>query len=118
MAIQLEKRMLVTVFLGEHDLYEGKPLYHAITLRLRAEHFKGISVTRGLEGFGPHSLRRKGHTEKLLNISVDPPIIIQVVETAERTPRLLEILDEMLVDGEVLVSEVQGISYSRSKEIR
>jgi PII-like signaling protein len=113
---RLEKRKLVCVFMGEHDLYKDKPLYHAITMRLRQEQFHGISVIKGIEGFGPHSLMRKSNTGNLLNISADPPIVIYVVEKEDRVDRLLEILDEMMIDGEVFVTDVEGVSYLRSKD--
>lgn len=115
---KLEKRKLVCVFMGEHDLYKDKPLYHAIVIRLRQEQFHGISVVKGIEGFGPHSLMRKSNTGNLLNISADPPIVIYVIESEERVNRLLEILDEMMVDGEVFVTDVESVSYLRSRNNR
>lgn len=102
---------LVRVFIGESDTYHGKPLYQAIVERIRKEHFAGATVIRGIEGFGASS---RLHTARILRLSEDLPIIIEVVDTEERIDELLPILDEMVGDGLVTVEKAHIITYRGS----
>ncbi len=102
---------LVRVFIGESDTYDGKPLYQAIVERIRREHFAGATVIRGIEGYGASS---RLHTARILRLSEDLPVIIEVVDTEERIDELLPILDEMVGDGLVTVEKAHIITYRGS----
>lgn len=102
---------LVRVFIGESDTYHGKPLYQAIVERIREEHFAGATVIRGIEGYGASS---RLHTARILRLSEDLPIVIEVVDTEERIDQLLPILDEMVGDGLVTVEKAHIITYRGS----
>jgi len=102
---------LVRVFIGESDTYRGKPLYQAIVERIREEHFAGATVIRGIEGYGASS---RLHTARILRLSEDLPVVIEVVDTEERIEQLLPILDEMVRDGLVTVEKAHIITYRGS----
>lgn len=94
------EHVLARVFVGESDKWQHQPLYRALVERLRIEGFAGAAVFRGIEGFGTHSVV---HTARILDLSADLPVVVEVVDTEERIERLLVILDEM-VDGGALVT--------------
>lgn len=75
---------LLRLFLGESDRWEGKPLYEAIVQRARAEGMAGVTVLRGIEGFGASS---RMHTQRLLELSSDLPIVIELVDTQDKIDR-------------------------------
>ena len=87
---------LVRIFIGESDTWHGKPLYQAIVERVREEGLAGATVTRGIEGFGASSHL---HTSRILRLSEDLPLVIEIVDTAERIEAVLPLLDEMVGDG-------------------
>lgn len=99
---------LVRLFVGESDVWHGKPLYEAIVRRVREEGLAGVTVLRGIEGFGASS---RLHTTRILRLSQDLPIVIEVVDTDERIERILPVLDEMVGDGLVTVERVHIITY-------
>jgi PII-like signaling protein len=99
---------LVRIFIGESDRWHGRPLYQAIVERAREEGLAGATVTRGIEGFGAKSHL---HTSRILRLSEDLPIVIEIVDTAERIEALLPLLDEMVADGLVTIEKVQIVSY-------
>ena len=99
---------LLRVFIGESDHWHGKPLYVAIVERVRAEGLAGVTVVRGIEGFGAHS---RVHTSRILRLSEDLPIVIEIVDTAERIEQITPVLDEMVMEGLVTVERVQVIAY-------
>src|SRR5881398_129521 len=86
------QRTLMRVFIGESDKYHGKPLYEALLERFRTKGLAGATVLRGVAGFGASS---KLHTDKILRLSIDLPIIIEVVETEEAVQAILPDLSEM-----------------------
>jgi PII-like signaling protein len=99
---------LVRVFIGESDQWRGKPLYEAIVLRAREEGLAGATVVRGSEGFGASS---RLHTTRLLELSGDLPVVIELVDAADRIDRFLPILDEMMGDGLVTTERVHVVTY-------
>jgi PII-like signaling protein len=103
------ERTLVRIFLGDSDKWHGKPLESALVERLRKEGFAGVTVLRGIAGFGAASVV---HTAHVLDLSADLPIVIEVVEDEEHTASLLAILDEML-QGSALVTleKVRVVKY-------
>ena len=103
--------VLVRVFIGEADRWHGKPLYEAIVIRARESGLAGATVLRGMMGFGAKS---RIHTAKILRLSEDLPIVIEIVDTAEKIQKFLPLLDEMVVDGMVTLEKVQVVTYRAS----
>jgi PII-like signaling protein len=103
---------LVRVFIGEADRWHGSPLYEAIVSRARAEGLAGATVVRGLMGFGAKS---RIHTAKVLRLSEDLPIVVEIVDRPDRIDKFLPLLDEMVADGLVTVERVQVITYRPGK---
>jgi PII-like signaling protein len=99
---------LLRIFIGESDTWHGKPLYQAIVEHLRAEGIAGATVLRAMEGFGAKSHL---HTTRLLRLSEDLPLVIEVVDTEENINRVLPDLDEMMADGLVTLERVEVITY-------
>ena len=99
---------LLRIFVGESDRWHGKPLYEAIVERARKEGLAGATVVRGLEGFGAHS---RLHTTRILRLSEDLPILIELVDSAEKIEAFLPGLDEMVSEGMVTLEKVRVIAY-------
>jgi uncharacterized protein len=111
--VKLEGRgKLLRIFIGESDTWDGKPLYQAIVERLRAEGLAGATVMRGIEGFGADSHM---HTARILRLSEDLPVLIEIVDTEERIQTIIPILDEMVTEGLVTLEAVEVIAYRSSK---
>lgn len=102
---------LVRVFVGESDHWHGKPLYQAIVERLRQEGLAGATVVRGIEGFGATSVL---HTTRILQLSTDLPVLIEIVDSESQIERILPVLDEMVGDGLVTLEKVHIIAYRGS----
>ncbi len=105
---------LLRIFVGESDRWHGKPLYEAIVLEARAAGLAGATVTRGLMGYGAHS---RIHTTKVLRLSEDLPIIIEIADRAERIEAFLPKLDTMIVEGLVTVEKVRVILYRHGEAL-
>lgn len=103
------EQVLVRVFVGESDRWRHKNLTTALLERLRQEHFAGATVFHGVAGFGAHSLI---HTTRILRLSEDLPVVIEIVDSEERMPRLTEILDEMIAEGLVTMEKVRVLKYA------
>ena len=106
------ERTLMRIHIGESDKWQGKPLYKAIVELLRHEGFFGATVLRGVGGYGSASIY---HTDKILRLSQDLPIVIEVVEYAERIEKLLPKLDEMVGGGLITLEKVRVILYRAKK---
>ena len=102
--------MLLRVFFGEDDKFEGRPLYEAIVLAARKNHLAGATVLRGPMGFG-HSSRL--HTTKILRLSEDLPMIIEIVDTEDKIKAFLPALDDLMTSGLVTLEKVQVLQYGR-----
>lgn len=107
------ERTLMRVFLGESDRcrvgpHSGKPLYEAILLTLRERGFAGATVVRGMAGFGASA---RIHTGKILRLSTDLPVIVEVVEEESRIQEVLPVLDEMIGGGLVTLERARVILY-------
>ncbi|MCL6566802.1 MAG: DUF190 domain-containing protein [Acidobacteriia bacterium] len=100
--------MLMRIHIGESDKWHGRPLYEAIVELLRREGFSGATVLRGVAGFGSAS---RIHTDKILRLSQDLPIVIEVVESEERIEKLLPQLDQMVGGGLITLEKVRVILY-------
>jgi PII-like signaling protein len=99
---------LLRIFIGESDTWHGKPLYQAIVEHLRADGIAGATVIRAIEGYGARSHL---HTSRILRLSEDLPLVIEVVDTEAHIRRVLPILDEMVADGLVTLENVDVITY-------
>ena len=99
---------LLRIFIGENDRWEGKPLFEAIVLKVREMGGAGVTVLRGIEGFGAQS---RIHTARILRLSEDLPIVVEIVDTVERIDALLPVLDAMIRDGLVTVEDVHVVRY-------
>jgi len=100
--------LLLRVFCGESDTWHGKPLYEAIVERVRKEGMAGATVLRGIEGFGANS---RIHTSRLLRLSEDLPVVIEIVDLADRIESIMPALDEMIDEGMITLEKVQVIAY-------
>lgn len=102
---------LLRIFIGESDRWHGKPLYQAIVERVREEGLAGATVVRGIEGFGADS---RLHTARILRLSEDLPVVVEIVDSAEQIERVLPVLDEMVGEGMVTLERVEVIAYRGS----
>ncbi len=103
--------VLLRIFLGEDDRHEHKPLYEAIVLKAREMHLAGATVLRGPMSYG-HSSRL--HTAKILRLSEDLPVVIEIVESEEKINEFLPVLDGMMGSGLVTLEKVQVLQYGRN----
>jgi PII-like signaling protein len=103
-----EQGYLLRVFIGESDKWHGQPLYEAIVLKARELHLAGATVLRGPMGFGANS---RLHTAKILRLSEDLPMVIEIVDAKEKIDELLVRIDEMVTEGLVTLETVQVIKY-------
>jgi PII-like signaling protein len=106
------ERMLMRIHIGESDKWHGKSLHGAIVEMLRKEGFSGATVLRGVAGFGGSSVY---HTDKILRMSQDLPIILEVIDAAERIEKILPRLDEMVDGGLITLEKVRVILYRAAK---
>jgi uncharacterized protein len=102
------ERTLMRIFIGESDKYRGKPLYQALLEKFRDKGLAGATVLRGVAGYGASSVV---HTEKVLRLSLDLPLIIEVVETEAAIQGILPDLDEMIGGGLVTLERARVILY-------
>jgi uncharacterized protein len=100
--------VLLRIFFGEDDKCRHLPLYEAIVLKAREMHLRGATVLRGCVGFG-HSSRI--HTTKILRLSQDLPIIVEIVDSQEKIEAFLPVLDGMMTSGLVTIEKVQVLQY-------
>jgi uncharacterized protein len=102
----------VRIFIGENDKFEGRALYQVIVEEARRLGLAGATVVRGVLGFGAHS---RVHTSKILRLSEQLPMIIEIVDQADKIASFLPILDSMIGEGLVTVEKVQVILYRHEK---
>ena len=102
------ERVLMRIHIGERDKYHGKPLYQAIVELLRERHYAGATVLRGIMGFGAHA---RLHTDKILDLSLDLPVVVECVESEERIESILPELDEMIGGGLITLERARVIMY-------
>ena len=99
---------LLRIFIGESDRWHGAPLYEAIVLKAREAGLAGATVLRGVMGYGAKS---RIHTSKVLRLSEDLPMVVELVDRADKIAAFLPMLDAMIVDGLVTLERVQVITY-------
>jgi uncharacterized protein len=103
-----EQGKLLRIFIGESDRWRHQPLYEAIVLKARELGLAGATVLRGPMGFGANS---RLHTAKILRLSMDLPMVIEIVDAEEKIKLLLPFLDEMVLEGLVTLEDVQVLKY-------
>ncbi len=105
----LGDQILMRIFIGETDRYEHKPLYEALVELLRREGFAGATVLRGVSGFGAH---RVYHSQKLLDLSADLPMVVETVDTPEKIDAIMPRINDVLAGGRVTLEKVTVNRYS------
>ena len=99
---------LLRIFIGESDHWRGKPLYEAIVMKARELHLAGATVLRGPMGFGQSS---RIHTTKILRLSQDLPIVVEIVDSEEKIMSFLAILESMIKSGLITLEKVKVLRY-------
>jgi PII-like signaling protein len=99
-----EEGHLLRIFIGENDKHEGLPLYEWIVRKAREAGIAGATVLRGLQGFGAHS---RVHTAKILRLSTDLPIVVEIVDTREKIEQFLPVIDAAIPEGLATLEKVQ-----------
>jgi PII-like signaling protein len=107
-----EDALLLRVFIGESDRYHHKPLYEQIVLKARELNLAGATVLRGVMGFGADS---RMHTAKLLELSLDMPMVIEIVDTEDNINKLIPFIDETVTEGLVTLEKMRVIKYRHSQ---
>ena len=102
---------LLRIFVGELDTYAGQPLYQWLIEEARRQGLAGATVLRGLEGFGAHS---EVHTAKVLRLSVDLPVVIEIIDSAERIDAFLPVVDDVIDEGLATVERVDMHLYRKA----
>ena len=105
---------LLRIFIGEADKFEGKPLFEVIVNLARKQGLAGATVTRGLIGFGADS---RMHSANILRLSEDLPVVIEIVDSAEKIETFLPQLDGMIKEGMVTLEKVRVIAYRHNKNV-
>lgn len=109
-----ETGILLRIFIGESDSYKGQTLFEAIVVKARELHLAGATVIRGIMGFGASS---RIHSTKLLTLSEDLPIIIEIVDTEDKIDQLMPFLDEVVKEGLITKERVNIIKYLHRKRL-
>src|SRR6266566_7448380 len=107
--MQIPKQaLLLRIFIGEEDKFGGSPLHEAIVLKAREQHLAGATVLRGSMGFGASS---RLHTTKILRLSEDLPLVIEIVDSEDKINSFLPTLDQMMTSGLIKLEKVQVLQY-------
>ena len=107
-----EEGYLLRIFVGESDRHGHRPLYEEIVLKAREAGLAGATVLRGVMGYGRNSIL---HTAKILRLSEDLPMVIEIVDSLEKVKAFMPLLDEMIKDGLVTLEEVKVVQYKSSR---
>jgi uncharacterized protein len=114
-AAKLEsKAKMMRILIGEHDKWNDRPLHEALVQALRANDIAGVTVYRGILGYGAN---RRMHKDSTLNLSHDAPILLTVVDTEEKLRAIIPVLDQMIKQGLVALSDVDVIKYSHAQPL-
>lgn len=112
--MQIPKQaLLLRIFIGENDQVDGRPLYEAIVLKAREMHLAGATVLRGPMGYGQSS---RLHTAKILRLSEDLPLLIEIVDGEEQINAFLPVLERLMGSGLVTLEKVQVLQYGRNNK--
>ncbi len=110
-----EEAYLLRIFIGESDKAGGRPLYEVLVEEARAKGMAGATVLRGFLGFGANS---RIHTSRILRLSEDLPVVVEIVDRKEKIEAFLEDLDHLIDEGLVTLEKARVIAYRRNKEAR
>lgn len=105
------EQVLMRIFIGESDRHGHRPLYEVLVELLRSEGFAGATVLRGVCGFGAN---RVYHTQKLLDLSADLPLVVEVIDTQEKINAIMPRIDAMMGGGMITLEKATVIRYSHS----
>jgi PII-like signaling protein len=105
--------LLVRIYIGESDTWQGKPLYQGIVAFLREKGIAGATVLRGIEGYGAKSHL---HTSRILQLSQDLPVLIEIVDEEDRLRAVLPELDAMVADGLITLERVEVLAYRAGRD--
>ena len=108
------KAKMMRILIGEHDRWNEQPLYHALVQAMRANEIAGVTVYRGILGYGAN---RRMHKDSTLNLSHDAPILLTAVDTEEKLRAIIPVLDRMVKQGLVVLSDVDVIKYSHAQPL-
>lgn len=108
----LGEQVLLRIFIGERDKHKHIPLYEALVELFRTQGFAGATVLRGVAGFGAHSMY---HTDRLLRLSTDLPMVIEVVDERGRVEAILPTVEEMMDGGMITLEKVQVWRYANKR---
>jgi PII-like signaling protein len=103
---------LLRIYVGELDMHAGQPLYQWLIEEARRHELAGATALRGLEGFGAHS---EIHTTKVLRLSVDLPVVIEIIDSAERIDAFLPRIDDAIEEGLVTLERVDMCLYRKNR---
>jgi uncharacterized protein len=103
-----KQAVLLRIFIGENDQFDGSPLHESIVLKARELHLAGATVLRGPMGFGASS---RLHTTKILRLSEDLPLVIEIVDSEDKINGFLPTLDQMMTSGLITLEKVQVLQY-------
>lgn len=106
-----ENGVLLRIFIGESDKHQGKPLYEHIVILARQNNIAGATVLRGIMGYGAAS---RVHSTKVLRLSEDLPIIIEIVDGEEKIEKFVPLLDELVTEGLITIEKANVIKYRHS----
>lgn len=106
---RFESAVSLRIFIAENEKYQGKPVYEAIVLKAKSFGIKGATVTRAIMGFGAD---RDIHSSKILRLSDDMPLVIEIVDTKEKIFELLPFVEEAAQEGLITVEDVRIVKYS------
>lgn len=107
-----KEAVILRIFIGESDHYEHKPLYEVLVTKAREMHLAGATVLRGPLGYGASS---RMHTAKILRLSMDLPMVIEIIDSREKIEAFLPVLDQLLQGGLATLETVQVIHYRPAK---
>lgn len=102
------KCKILKIYISEDSKYKGHNLYHALVFKLREIGMAGVTVTRGIEGFGQE---KRLHTTRILDVTLSLPIIVEVVDISERIEKAIPVVSEMVNEGLIMVTDVNVIKY-------
>jgi PII-like signaling protein len=107
-----ENGRLLRIFIGESDTWEGEPLYRAIVLKAKELGLAGATVLHGAMGYGANS---RLHTTRLLELSTDLPVVVEIVDTAAKVEALLPFLDQVVAEGMITIEAVKVLRYRHNQ---
>lgn len=108
-----ENGMLLRIFIGEADYHDGKLLYEEIVMKAREMNLAGATVLKGIMGYGAHSLL---HTTKILRLSQDLPVVIEMVDSEENLNKILPFLDEVVTEGMITMERMHILQYREGEK--